>query len=395
MLVLASGSGCTLPWSGRPEPVNLVAPVALVARGSALAHPGAPERIAKAVEQATGRPVLLVEPPGGSGDHRRGLAAGLAKKNPDLAGYDWREPQCAAEASVLIALESNTDAVYQVALDTTSHERPVTPEDFESPDARGPALWKVVAAFGGGEPQTVREESIAGSVGISFFSGKPTPPPVRVERRATRLGPGGPANLIDPAVITAGALRDLPPPRAPEWESYARRLLTAGCPLLAMAVGEARLGTGSTFKSVRSAAVDVMRRRAKRRGAPAVARDAVVPGPAEETATSEAAPPSNEEPSCQALCSVHMIELCNNDMQLWIEHRVRWEATPCGTRRPDPFLEECYRHQWQSGTFDDACVKPCEATPEARARLQSILRRAGCPGYGGQEFSQLPRSTSP
>src|SRR2546430_6188264 len=36
----------------------------------------------------------------------------------------------------------------------------------------------------------------------------------------------------------------------------------------------------------------------------------------------------------------HMIELCNNDRALWIEHRVRWEATPCGTRRQDAFLEE-------------------------------------------------------
>ncbi|TMA60213.1 MAG: hypothetical protein E6J75_01580 [Deltaproteobacteria bacterium] len=73
-----------------------------------------------------------------------------------------------------------------------------------------------------------------------------------------------------------------------------------------------------------------------------------------------------------------MVELCNNDRALWIEHRVRWEATPCGTRRHDAFLEECYRQQWQSGTFDDACVAPCETTPEGRERLESILRRAGC-----------------
>ena len=75
---------------------------------------------------------------------------------------------------------------------------------------------------------------------------------------------------------------------------------------------------------------------------------------------------------------MHMIELCNNDRALWIEHRARWEATPCGTRRHDASLEACYRQQWQSGTFDDACVAPCETTPEGRERLESILRRAGC-----------------
>jgi hypothetical protein len=73
-----------------------------------------------------------------------------------------------------------------------------------------------------------------------------------------------------------------------------------------------------------------------------------------------------------------MVELCNNDRALWIENRARWEATPCGTRRTDAFLEKCYRQQWQSGTFEEACVTPCEATPEGRDRLQSILRQAGC-----------------
>ena len=75
---------------------------------------------------------------------------------------------------------------------------------------------------------------------------------------------------------------------------------------------------------------------------------------------------------------MHMVELCNNDRALWIENRTRWEATPCGTRRTEAFLEECYRQQWQSGTFEDACVTPCETTPEGRDRLQSILRQAGC-----------------
>jgi hypothetical protein len=73
-----------------------------------------------------------------------------------------------------------------------------------------------------------------------------------------------------------------------------------------------------------------------------------------------------------------MVELCNRDLALWIDHRVRWEATPCGTRRPEEFLVACYAQQWQSGTFEDACLTPCETTPEGRGRLESILRRGGC-----------------
>jgi hypothetical protein len=351
--------------------------VALVTEGSALTRPGVREQIGKAVERATGHPVLFVDPVEGSNDRRRRLAAQLAKKNPELARYDWREPHCpAGAAAVLVALASNADAVYRVALDGTAQTRPITLDDLTSAAARGPALWKVVVALGGDAPRTVREETVVGNVGLSYFAGSPSPPRARIKRRATHIGPGGPANLLDPAAIAAGALRDLPPPRAPEWGAYARRLLAAGCPLLAISVGEARLGADPTSKKVRTAALDAMRRNTKRRPARALVGDAVGRAPFEAT-TQQGASSANEQ-ACQALCSFHMIELCNNDVQLWIEHRVRWEATPCGTRRQDAFLEECYRHQWQSGNFDDACVTPCETTPEARGRLESMLQRAGC-----------------
>ena len=378
-LGLSPGAGCALRPPARPTAAPPVAPVALVTDGSAFTRLGMRERIAKAVEQISGRPVLLVDPPERNSDRRRGLAAKLAKETRELAGYDWREPRCTSEAAVLTALASSTDAVYRVTLDAAAHTRPVTPADLRSPAACPRGLRKVLAALRGGEPKAVREESVTGSVALSLFSRSPSAPRVGVEQRATCLQPGAPATLLDLPAIVADALRELPPPHAPEWEAYTRRLLAAGCPLLALSVAEARLGTGPTFKNLQSAALDTMRRSVDRRAARDLARYTAAPeAPKSATPQESALSSPEEEPSCSALCSMHMIELCNNDRALWIEHRVRWEATPCGTRRHDAFLEECYRQQWQSGTFDDACVAPCETTSEGRERLESILRRAGC-----------------
>ena len=145
-----------------------------------------------------------------------------------------------------------------------------------------------------------------------------------------------------------------------------------------MSVAEARLGTGTTFRSVRTAALDAMRRNVERRAARAAGPDVATQGVSKESPPEDTAAPAPPEQTCSELCAMHMVELCNNDRALWIENRTRWEATPCGTRRTEAFLEECYRQQWQSGTFEDACVTPCETTPEGRDRLQSILRQAGC-----------------
>jgi len=374
-LGLLADAGCALRPAGPPPTAPPVAPVSLVVEGSAFTRPGMRERIGKVLEQISEHPVLLVDPPERGSDRQRALAAKLAKDNRELAGYDWREPRCKAEAAVLAALASSTDAVYRVTLDVQAHARPVTPADLRSPASCPRSLGTVLAALRGGQPQAVREESVTGNVAVSLFSRSPTAPRVGVEQRATCLEPGAPAALLDLPAIAADALRALPPPQAPEWEAYTRRLLAAGCPLLALSVAEARLGTGPTFKTLHAAALDAMRRNVDRRAA----RDLAPNATAQEAPRSTSAPPSpEEEPSCSALCGMHMVELCNNDRALWIEHRLRWEATPCGTRRHDEFLEECYQQQWQSGTFADACVTPCEATPEGRERLESILRRAGC-----------------
>jgi len=199
----------------------------------------------------------------------------------------------------------------------------------------------------------VHEESLVGSVRLSTFGSHPDTPHVVVDRREASLEPPASPVLLDAGDVVTDALVGLPPPRAPEWVRYARSLAVSGCPLLAMSVANAHLGPGA--KSVQTAAVERMQRRgADRHATPREIR------------------------SCSTLCGMHMVELCNDDTSLWITHRARWEATPCGTRRSEPFLADCYREQWESGTFQDACVAPCEATAEGRERLEDILRRDGC-----------------
>jgi hypothetical protein len=73
-----------------------------------------------------------------------------------------------------------------------------------------------------------------------------------------------------------------------------------------------------------------------------------------------------------------MIELCNNDRSLWNQNGFRWENTRCGQRRDEAFLATCYRMQWLSGTYERACVTPCEESDDGRTRLVTLLRRAGC-----------------
>jgi hypothetical protein len=377
-LGMMPGVGCTLRLPAGENTAPPAAPVALVTGGSAFARPGVKEQVARAVRQVSGRRVLLLaESANAPNDPRRRLAARLAKENPPLASYDWRESQCAAEADVLLAFASNTDAVYRVVLDATTHTRPVTDADLASQAARNRGLPGILATVRGDQPRAVREESIDGDVTLSVFAPDSSLARVPIGGRAARFEPGAPRTLLDPAEMAARALRKLPRPRAPSWEAHARRLVGAGCPLLAMAVAEARLGTGTTFRGVRSAALAAMRRNVDRRAARVSGPDVATRGVSKAPPPEETAPTPPEE-TCSTLCTMHMVELCNNDRALWIEHRARWEATPCGTRRSDAFLEECYDQQWQSGTFDEACVTPCEKTPEGRDRLLSILQQAGC-----------------
>src|SRR5437016_3033385 len=156
-------------------------------------------------------------------------------------------------------------------------------------------------------------------------------------------------------------------------------------------VGLAAAGLTSTAggRVVRTAALATIREAVKRR--PRRADDDAAHGLAPEVpetsapdaaakAGSSAAPAqaSEQQYSCSELCGMHMIELCNRDKSLWDSHGRRWEPTACGTMREEAFLKECYRQQWLSGAFHDACVVPCEGQSEGRDHLLNLLQGTGC-----------------
>jgi hypothetical protein len=182
-------------------------------------------------------------------------------------------------------------------------------------------------------------------------------------RRRLAIRSEGPSPRIDELV--AAGIRSLDAPAYPLWDGLARRLLARGCPLGALAVYDARLRDRPGSRDVlRAALADA---------APPPAAVAATEPPADAPA-----PEPTERVSCKTLCELHMVELCNNDRELWSRHRASWEATPCGRMRMEPFLRECYQRQWITGTFHDACIVPCERDGGGRARLLHLLQGEGC-----------------
>jgi hypothetical protein len=156
--------------------------------------------------------------------------------------------------------------------------------------------------------------------------------------------------------------------------------------VLAAAVGDTLAGGIAAKRRVRTAATAALAPPAAKpeQQAPgavpeAIAAASVDPAPvADPDAASPGTDRSDAATVCTNLCSLQMVELCNNDRSLWSQHGSRWEDTRCGVRREEPFLTDCYRMQWLSGTYERACVQPCEDSPESRLRLVTMLRRSGC-----------------
>jgi hypothetical protein len=134
---------------------------------------------------------------------------------------------------------------------------------------------------------------------------------------------------------------------------------------------------GAARRGIRSAAASVLH-------AATAGHETPSTGPVEAASSDLESPASDTiaenpaEVTCAALCSLQMVQLCNNDRALWSRHGSRWESTRCGTRRDEAFLADCYRMQWLSGTYDRACMRPCEDTADGRSRLAAVLRRSGC-----------------
>jgi hypothetical protein len=420
--------GCGLHLGARtpaPAPGAHAGAVGLVTEGSAFTQPGIRDAVVRAVESTSGRRVVLIDAHAPEIDARRmNLAATLAKTDKSLARYDWREPHCAGDATVLLALHHDVDAVYRVALEHGSTMRPPTPAEAEELGRRAKPVRAVLGGVGLAKRDTVAEETVSGSVVLTSFKGAVESRRARVRRTLTRLEPTPFGARLDVGAAVADALRALPAVPAPAWDRVARRLTTTGCPVLALAVYDARLHGAGGHKDVKTAALKEMRRNVGKRTAKQLAesastrfRTALEQGNLDEASqilaryaadpassadtvkkltqaldaarspSAATAPPEqaeapaaedNDKFSCRSLCSLHMVEICNNDRALWSSNRSTWEATACGRKRDEAFLQDCYRQQWLNGAYESACVVPCEGSPEGRNRLISILQDAGC-----------------
>lgn len=349
--------------SGPPEGP----PVAVILEGSAFGRITR-ARTLNALEAALGRPVRPLAASPGPGDAEvRALAARLLGARPGIARYDWREPRCTAERPVLAAAAHGTDAVYRASLEYATRTRPAT-------DAEWDAARSFRRLFR--RPSTrpaMREELLSGTVVRTGFAARDaTTRAALYRRRVTRADD---PRRIDVAAAVAETVTGMGPLPAPDWDGLARRLVEERCPFLGLAVSEARVRDAGRREAATDAAVAAMRAALAPRPAPAPAAEPAPPAADESTAGPAQA---DAAPSCQTLCAMHMVEICNADKLLWSAHRAPWEPTPCGTRRDEPFLAQCYERQWQTGTFDTSCVQPCESSPEGRERLMAILRDAGC-----------------
>src|SRR5262245_40771702 len=376
-------AGSNLPSSARNEP-----PVGLVLDGSAFQRAAVRERVIAALETATGRHVVVVpapSPTGGSATET--FAAGLARTDPTLARYDWRERQCASHAAVHTGLEHEVDAVYRVTAEYARRTRPLGEGERTTRGAPGLGV-RTLGVVGLAHPDTVVEEEVRGNVSVTTFTAHRASPPRALARKLERVHPTAFTPALDIAAVVTEAIARLPPFAAPQWDALARKLVTVGCPLLALAVQEARLGaTSAVARGVRRDALAAIRRSAGTRTPKKVAGNdsaaeawpawGASPEPVDgnQAAGSEA---GERAYSCDELCSIHMVELCNGEKTLWISNNTKWQATSCGTRRDEPFLQDCYRRQWLSGTFRDACVRPCESNAEDRDNLVRLLQTAGC-----------------
>jgi hypothetical protein len=347
-----------LEWGGPQGPAPV--PVGLVAEGPAFRAEGATEAVRHAIEQVIGRPVVLLTAPSRTAEEDlQHLAARSAAERGAIA--ESRDRPCGAGGAIAAGIAAGVAGVYRVSLDhvVATRER----ADDEQPAAIASAL----GAVGLAEPEKTREETLTGSVRWIPFGAARATAVMDVSRTLTHVAPTAFSATLDPAAATTDAVRGLPTPGEADWMAFGSSLAAGGCPLIALWVAETRLVPGLEASRLRGVALAALGGTSRR---PAARR---IP---------EGAPPTVTEVesgySCRDLCGLHMVELCNSDRFLWDANQTRWEATPCGTKRSEPFLQTCYAQQWQSGTFFNACVLPCEGTVEGRQRLIRVLESSGC-----------------
>ncbi len=337
--------------------------VAVLVEGHAFASAAARDAIAALFQERTGRPVRLFTTEPSQPVVLQSVAKRALRKGD---GYDWREPACRRRVRPLLpVIAAGADVVFRVRLDAVTTTRPATNTDRTE---LGDGVSRMLAAVGIDGRGHVIETRLDGTVERTSFPGVATTHRKPVRWTGRRLGTDDAVAGADVRAAVGAAMALLPKAPEPRLDALARDLVAKGCPFLAYAVSDSpALGTDAR-RRIETAALAAMRR-------PVVAEERKETAEVAEPADAAAPAPGY---SCSKLCSLHMVELCNGNRTLWSRHGSRWESTRCGERRPEPFLEECYRMQWQSGTYERACVRPCEETPEGHARLQGMLQHSGC-----------------
>lgn len=336
-------------------------PVGLVLTGDAPRYQAA---IVRALEEIVQRPIVELSDAPASAERpaARGGRSAPSRTN--------RPSRCAAAEATVAAAEHGVEAVYHVDLHYETADRPTTPEERKS-GLRGTL---------GLAPKTVREAVLRGRVTMTTFDR-----PGRTRTADIDVTQAGRVDVEDEVTV---AISTLPFPPAPRWDEVAKGLLADGCTRAALQIVDARLAKDPRGAAIRrSARTSPDRRTAKATKVPleeAAATEtetetaAPEPPAPEIEATTRREEPKRNEPSCATLCTMHMVELCNNDRSLWSQNDARFEATACGVRRRETFLADCYRRQWLTGTYHDACVRPCETSADGRNSLLHVLQSAGC-----------------
>jgi hypothetical protein len=379
-------AGCTLGPSpvdrgaAKPEPPGVV----LILRGTAFQKPAARDEAVQVVRDVTARPAhAIAEEP--SIDGVLQAAAGrLDKSVTRAARADARDGACRKKGrAVATAVAEHAEILLRIQLDATVTSHDATQEErTELAPKKG--LEGMLSSMGIDGNVMVYEMSLQGTVERTTFPGAATVVKQRVRWSGRRLGPRDDTNPASVRDALARALAAMPAAAAPRWEVVARGLVTNGCPVLGTAVADTFLDDAPK-RRIRAAATGALGPTAKREesATPPPSTEIAAEPPAVEPLPPDPEPspaPTASEPtySCPSLCTLHMVELCNNDRTLWSEHGSRFESTRCGLRRTEGFLEDCYRMQWLSGTYEQSCIRPCEETPEGRTRLVAMLRRSGC-----------------
>lgn len=365
---MALGLTACVPGFGR-RPASSGAlerlPVLLVLDGDPQ-PPSDAARIADALSRRIDRPVVLAPESTVDADV---LAARLRTRYGRTPAGSWANDRCAPGQAAVQALAHDTNAHYRLVLRRRSATRPPTLDERDDVSVVRRTAARVLGGIGLADADETHEERLDGELIATTFGRHVRTRRLAIRDHARTVAPIGRAGLDVPAAV-ARAIEPLRTPPYPLWDGLARHLLARGCSLAALAVYDARLQHRRESRDVLRAALGP-------------ARDpAAVPTGTATATPAGAVPPSADDPaariSCKALCEMHMVELCNNDRELWSRHRVPWETTPCGQMRLEPFLRECYQRQWLTGTFQEACIMPCEHASDGRARLLHLLQGEGC-----------------